>query len=132
MSSHDHHSHVIVPTQTYFAVYVALLVLTIITVAVAQFDFGSLNIVIALFVAFIKASLVACVFMGLYWDKGFNRILILVSILFIALFLGLSAADVFARGSLDPRERGIHDIKSPVKPLSSDSGHGAHSESGHH
>jgi len=129
--SSDSHSHFIVPTKIYAAVYVALLVLTFITVWIAQFDFGSMNIVVALLVAGIKATLVCAVFMGLYWDSGYNKVLVLVSIFFIALFIGLSAADVFARGSTDSREREVFNIQSPVKPLSEGSHHGHGSDSGH-
>lgn len=70
--SHSEHSHLghIVPDSKFLAVLIALLILTVITVAVAQVDFGTMNIVVAMVVASIKASLVIGIFMhGLYESK---------------------------------------------------------------
>ena len=38
--SEGHHGHFVVPAAAYVAVFIALLVLTVVTVAVAQVDFG--------------------------------------------------------------------------------------------
>ena len=66
MSEHHHH---IAPVKYYVGTFGALLALTILTVAVAQFDFSEWNIIIAMIVAVSKASLVLMFFMGLLWDK---------------------------------------------------------------
>eukprot|EP01051_Picozoa_sp_SAG22_P032089 SAG22_NODE_13352_length_409_cov_1.741935_1_plen_82_part_01 len=50
--------HFIVPVSYYVMVLVALLILTVVTVVIAQFDFGSFNILVAMLVAVVKASLV--------------------------------------------------------------------------
>ena len=55
---HAHGEHHITPLWLYNTIFGALLVLTVVTVWIAQFDFGSANTVIAMFVATIKASLV--------------------------------------------------------------------------
>ena len=65
---------------------VALLILTAITVYAAQVDLGRLNIVVALGIASIKASLVGLFFMHLKYDDRFNSV-VLVSALFFAVFL---------------------------------------------
>ena len=60
----------VVPNAKFNIVLVTLLVLTAITVGVAQIDFGVMNIVVAMVVASIKAALVILVFMhGLYESK---------------------------------------------------------------
>lgn len=58
------------PFALYIKVFVALVVLTIITVGVSRIDFGAMNIVVAMVVASIKALIVALFFMHLkYEDK---------------------------------------------------------------
>ena len=65
--SHDHAKHV----RTYLFIFGALLVGTVATVGLnyCHFDSMTLTISIALFVATIKASLVACYFMHLISEK---------------------------------------------------------------
>jgi cytochrome c oxidase subunit 4 len=53
----------IIPIKTYAIVLVALLVLTATTCAVSFIDMGKMNAVVAVAIAFAKASLVA----GLFW-----------------------------------------------------------------
>ena len=72
MSQNNH--HFIPPLKYYIGTFLALLVLTIVTVAVAQVDLGVLNIPIALAIAVLKASLVLGFFMGLHWDNGAGRL----------------------------------------------------------
>jgi len=43
--------------------------LTVVTVAAAQVNLGSLNVPIALAIASVKAALVALIFMHLLWDE---------------------------------------------------------------
>ncbi|MEK9657891.1 MAG: cytochrome C oxidase subunit IV family protein [bacterium] len=112
MSNND---HFIVPVSTYLSTFLALIFLTVLTVVVAQFDFGPFNIAVALFVACIKASLVIGFFMGLHWDRGFIAAFFLSSLLAIALFFLFVFADVGFRGATEVKEKGKFGIKSPVK-----------------
>ena len=59
----------------YTKTLLALLVLTGITVGAAYIDLGSGNVVVALIIATIKASLVALFFMHLRWEKPVNAII---------------------------------------------------------
>ena len=82
--SHDIAKHV----RVYITVFVALLVGTIVTVALNYMHFDSvpLTIAIALFVAVIKASLVACYFMHLISErKMIYAILIFTAFFFTGL-----------------------------------------------
>ena len=66
----DSHVDVSKHVKLYIGVFVALAVLTVLTVAVSTVDFGgSTNVVIALVIATCKASLVAAIFMHLKWEK---------------------------------------------------------------
>ncbi len=75
------------------SVFGALLALTILTVAQASFDIGSLDIVIVMVIATIKAGLVMAFFMHLAYDKPFNVIVFLSSFAFVALFLIFTMGD---------------------------------------
>jgi len=57
--------------RVYMMVFAALSAGTIITVAASRFDFGGhLNVVVALAIAVVKASLVAAIFMHLKWERS--------------------------------------------------------------
>ncbi len=75
------------------AVFAALVVLTIITVAQASFNFGSLDIAIVMGIATIKAGLVMAFFMHLAFDKPFNVVVFLSSFVFVALFVIFTLGD---------------------------------------
>lgn len=74
-------------------VFVALLLLTVVTVAVAYVDLGELNLFVALGIATVKATLVAWFFMHLNHDTGFNRLAFFSSFIFVALFVSITLMD---------------------------------------
>ena len=100
MSSHDsadHHSaddfaHPL-PLPLLFGVFGALVLLTIITVAQASFDFGSYDVLIVMLIATVKATLVGMFFMHLIYDKPFNIIMFVGSFVFLALFIIFTISD---------------------------------------
>ena len=47
------------------------------------------NIILALAIATVKATLVCAIFMHLWWDKPVNTLVLLFSVVLLALFLGL-------------------------------------------
>jgi cytochrome c oxidase subunit 4 len=108
-------SHFIPPLKYYVGTFVALLGLTVVTVGVAQFDLGSLNVPIAMAIAVLKASLVVGFFMGLHWDKGAGRIFFVSGIVAMLIFIAFTMTDVAFRGDIEPLEAGYHSIESPVK-----------------
>ncbi len=71
----------------------ALMLLTIITVAVSEVDLGNANLFIAMIVASMKAALVALFFMHLRWDKPFNGLILVGSFLFLGIFIGFALLD---------------------------------------
>jgi cytochrome c oxidase subunit 4 len=89
MSDHSHHD-VKKDMVKYLMVFAALLVGTILTVWASYIHFGSAkaNIVVALVIATIKASLVAGFFMHLFSEKWtIHRFLILTAVFALGLFL---------------------------------------------
>jgi len=57
--------------QAYIRVFAVLAILTVVTVAVSRIHFpGAGNILVALAIAVVKASLVAAIFMHLKWERA--------------------------------------------------------------
>ncbi|RAP26578.1 hypothetical protein DID74_01820 [Candidatus Marinamargulisbacteria bacterium SCGC AG-333-B06] len=125
----DKHDHFVIPLKYYVGTLIALLILTVVTVAVAQVDLGFLNIYVAMFVALIKASFVIFFFMGVRWDESFNKIALFGCFLFVLIFFVVVLADVFTRGGVYSSESDMFDIKSPVRAIG-EGGH--HEDSSHH
>src|SRR5688572_15364913 len=83
----DHAADIDKHVRVYITVFVALMALTIITVAVSYLDLPpAMAIGVALFVATIKGSLVACYFMHLISEKKLiYAVLVITTVKFIAL-----------------------------------------------
>jgi cytochrome c oxidase subunit IV len=74
--------------------WIALMVLTVITVAATRVDFGpSMNLAIAMAIAVVKATLVVLFFMHLFYDKLFHSVLVVGGLLAAALFVGFALMD---------------------------------------
>lgn len=97
------------PVWQLLAVFFALIVLTILTVYQATLDTGNLELVLSLFIATVKASLVIMFFMHMLYDKPLNAIFFLSSFIFVALFLGFTLMD--AHGYQDIME--MKQVDSP-------------------
>jgi cytochrome c oxidase subunit 4 len=93
----EHHEHHIIPLGTYVKVLIALLILTVLTVAASHFDFGAFNTVINIGIASVKASLVLAIFMHLKYDDKLYLALILTSIFFLIVMYFFSVLDLFTR-----------------------------------
>jgi len=91
-------------------VLIVLLILTAITVGTSRLDFGAANMLIAMLIACIKASLVMAFFMHLKWDTAINKIVFLSSFLFLSLLFIFTLADRATR-RIDNQ---AHVIKTPV------------------
>ena len=94
---HGHDDHGLAhttPVSLLFGILAALLVLTVLTVTVTSIDLGQQgNLIVAMLIATVKAALVCAFFMHLLWDKKFNLVLFLTSVLFLILFLAMTTAD---------------------------------------
>jgi cytochrome c oxidase subunit IV len=77
-------------------IFVILVILTLLTVYQSTFEMGAMEIWLSLLIATVKASLVILFFMHLLWDKPFNAILFISSIIFVSLFLGFTLLDADA------------------------------------
>ena len=92
----------IVPQSVYLRTLGTLLFLTVVTVAIAQVDFGAMNAVVALFIATVKALLVASFFMHLKFEKRLIILFAIYPIVLLFLFIGSNVMDVRDRTALYP------------------------------
>lgn len=90
----------VVPRKVYFAVFAALLVLTATTTAVSFLDLGPWNTVVALAIAFLKATLVVLFFMHVKYSPRLTQIVIAGGLFWLAILLALTLSDFLSRGWL--------------------------------
>jgi len=96
--SHDHeHQHEPVSYGSYVLTWLALLVLTAITVTAAGMDFGNLSVLVALAIATIKAGVVLYLFMHLKYESPLFHKIVMVTIVTLAIFIGLTFTDTLFR-----------------------------------
>lgn len=88
-AAHDHDGpgHVL-SFKVYFSVFIALLILTVVTVAAAYVDFGVFNMVIAMLIASTKAGIVALFFMHLKYEDPMTWLYAFFPILLLATLIG--------------------------------------------
>lgn len=93
-TNHDHGegAHV-VSVRLLATILGILLALTVLTVAVTYVDLGMFSLFVALLIALVKATLVGLYFMHLRWDRPFNAIVLVISLLMVVLFIGLTLMD---------------------------------------
>lgn len=90
--TNDHAADLDKHIKVYIAVFVALMVLTLVTVAVSRFHLSvPLAVTVALLVATVKGSLVACYFMHLITEK---KLIIAVLVLTVVFFVALLALPI--------------------------------------
>jgi len=87
-------SHV-VSLRVLVTVWVALIVLTIVTVGVSGVDLGRFNVIAALLIAAAKASLVLLYFMHLRYDHPLHAFIFIVGLSFVALFIISTTTDTW-------------------------------------
>jgi cytochrome c oxidase subunit 4 len=89
--------HHVVSWKVYMAVFLALGVLTVVTVQVAGHDFGPFNLVVALGVAITKATLVVLYFMHARYSPKLTAVVIASSIAFFFILVFLLLTDYVSR-----------------------------------
>jgi len=96
VSEHEHTEHIVSP-GTYLVIILTLLALTGITVFAAFVDLGRFNIVVALLIATIKATLVVLIFMHAKYAPERTKLVIIAGIFWLALLLFMTLSDYASR-----------------------------------
>jgi len=87
----------IVPKRIYYIVFGILMLCTYITVQVAFFDLGAFNIVAALAIAVLKATLVVLFFMHVKYSTRLTWAVVVGSIFWLGILLVLTMGDYLTR-----------------------------------
>jgi cytochrome c oxidase subunit IV len=115
MADHSHvttHEHPENPIKYYIGVFGLLMVMTLLTVYVAQFDLaerfketwglehisGVLNALVALTIAVIKAAAVVLIFMHVRWSSRLTQVIVVSAVFWLLIMLSFTVSDYFTRG----------------------------------
>ncbi|HEY1302574.1 MAG TPA: cytochrome C oxidase subunit IV family protein [Vicinamibacterales bacterium] len=91
----DHAVDIDKHVRIYITVFVALMVLTVVTVAVSRYHLPvPIAVTVALMVAIIKGSLVACYFMHLISEKKLIYAVLALTVVFFIALMALPVATV--------------------------------------
>ena len=90
----------IVSRKIYFAIFAALVVLTVVTWSVAKIDLGRMNAVVALTIAVIKATLVVLYFMHVRYSSRLTWVFVGAGFFWLAIMVALTLGDYTTRGWL--------------------------------
>ena len=93
MNAHAH----IPKVGTLVIVWAALVVLTGVTSAVSYVELGWLNIVVALLIAVIKASMVVWVFMGVRFTTTLTKLFVVAGLVWLSILILLTFSDYHTR-----------------------------------
>ncbi len=88
--------------KTYLGVGAALLVLTVVTVAVSFVDLGGFNVVVALLIASIKGTLVVLFFMHLLHDNKLYLTIFISALIFLFILIIFTMFDTMTRDEMTP------------------------------
>ena len=111
MSEQVHTEHIVQP-RIYLAIILTLLTLTGLTVYAAYINLGKFNIVAALAIATLKATLVVLFFMHAKYTQRRTQLVIIAGIFWLAILLFMTLSDYVSR--IDYRG-----VRSPISQITS-------------
>jgi cytochrome c oxidase subunit 4 len=95
-------AHIVQP-RTYIVIFLALMFGTALTVMAAFYDFpGPLNVVVALTIACIKATLVVLYFMHVRYSGRLIPLVIVAALLWLVILFAITFSDYWTRHWLAP------------------------------
>jgi cytochrome c oxidase subunit 4 len=102
MAEHETHANGHRPTRKpYFLTWAFLVVMTLVTVGVAEFNLGPLNDVAALTIAVLKGTAVVLFFMHVRHSSGLTKLTVVSGFLWLAIMIFITLSDYWTRGWLD-------------------------------
>lgn len=83
--------------KIYNITWIALVMLTAVTIAVTKIEFGALSILVALLIASVKSGLILYYFMHLRYESWFFKLAFLLPIFVFVFSIWFTFLDVFYR-----------------------------------
>src|SRR3954449_13099389 len=96
-SNQDPHAEHEVPMSTYVMVFLALMVLLVITVVAAFINLGEANMIVAMTIAIIKAILVMLYFMHVKFASRLTKVFVAASFVWLSVMFILTWGDYISR-----------------------------------
>ena len=90
----------VVPVRIYAVIFATLLLLTLVTVDVAFYNFGMMNVTIALAIATTKAMLVILYFMHVRYAPSLTAVFAVAGFIWLAILVSFTLSDFLTRGWL--------------------------------
>ncbi len=111
--------HQTISIRTYLGVFAALMALTAVTIITAHIDLGHGNLVVALIIAIVKASLVVTYFMHLRYGPRMSRAILIAGIIAVLLMMFLSIDDLRTRHTQTflPYVGALNGVRPPSAPV---------------
>jgi cytochrome c oxidase subunit IV len=95
-----HDSHAVPSRKPYFFTWAFLMVMTGLTVLVAEFNLGALNDVVALTIAVLKGTAVVLFFMHVRHSSRLTKLTVVSGFLWLAIMIFITMSDYWTRGWL--------------------------------
>jgi cytochrome c oxidase subunit 4 len=94
VASDQHH---VVSVKAYVGVFLALMLLTGVTVWAAGQDFGPYNTAVAVGIAIAKATLVVLIFMHVRWGTKLTQLYVVSGVVFLLILIAITMSDYVSR-----------------------------------
>jgi len=88
----------VVSRKIYFLIFGALMVLTAVTVWIANLDLGRWNAIVALSIAVFKATLVVLYFMHVRYSSKLTWVFVAAGLIWLIILFAFTLSDYFTRG----------------------------------
>ena len=95
------HPHV-TPLKVYITIFLALMVMTALTIVAAYVNLGAMNTVVALAIASFKATLVVLYFMHVISASRLTKLIVVTGLYFLAILLSMTMMDYSSRTWINP------------------------------
>jgi cytochrome c oxidase subunit 4 len=95
------------PIGLYITIFLALMVLTGVTVGAAYVDLGAFNFAVAMLIAGFKASLVVWYFMHVKYQSSLTKLTVATGLFFLAILLSMTLID-YASKDFQPMPPGVN------------------------
>ncbi len=92
----------IVPVKVYWGVFLSLLVLTVVTTAIAYIDLGRFNLIVAMAIAMFKATLVILFFMHVKYSTKLTKTIVASGFVFLVIMVFFTMTDLLTRNITAP------------------------------
>jgi cytochrome c oxidase subunit 4 len=106
----------VVSLKVYISIFLALLVMTALTIQVAFLDLGPLNIYVAMSIAVFKAVLVVLFFMHLRYSSSLTKLFVVSGMLWLGILISLTISDYFTRPWQNPPGGWVEDVEAAPQP----------------